>query len=296
MKFLYFLFSFFQISVSNDLDCSINEYFCLSVNGCINSDIDCINRCELCMKRQKSGENIACINDCSHDVNHLTNNCLDTKCEDSLTCPSGFIIEKNHCQCNCVINHRCNNDYVCPKITQISIDNDNINGFTVYELSLILTENAYNIYAIYGDQVDNMIIPPAYQVHQHIGSNIGGINPVIINYIHESLFDSWFTIEVTDGDDMGYINSIGINWMDWTQDNGLTISDGAIFLNDPVLKLSDTNEYIISHLTVDDRSSHLLRINVNGRIFSPGMDARDLNSYRSKNIEFIIPQKSDIGS
>lgn len=273
--------------------CNMNQYFCSSVNDCIDNNISCIDKCDLCIIRQQSGENIACINDCQHDTRHLVGNCINYECQDTLVCPQGFFIEKHNCECKCIVsNLQClSEDFVCSKITQLSIPDDNIGGYSVYELSLILKPQAYNVYALYGDSENNMIIPAAYQVHQHLGANLGGINPVLLNYIHDSIFDSWFTISVTDGNDMGYINSIGIEWNQWTQDNGLIIDDGAIFINNPTLKLSNTNQYIIAHLTLDDRHSHLLKLNVNGKISALNTEPRDLDNYRTKNVEFNIPQK-----
>ena len=294
MKFLvrqFFILLGFFISVSS-IDCKKEEQFCSSTQTCISKNVTCLNRCDLCMTRQRSGENIACINDCDYNTLHLTSHCMDTHCQDITSCPSGYILQKNNCQCSCIpLNINCSRNFLCPKITALSIPNDNINGYTVYELSLILKPDAYNIYAIYGDNDNNMIIPSAYQVHQHLGANIGGINPVILNYIHESIFDSWFTISVTDGNDMGYINSIGIDWNNWSQTNGITVNNGAIFLNDPILKLSNTNEYVIAHLTVDDTNSHQLIINVNGKINAENILPKDMAHFQEENIVFNIPKK-----
>ena len=293
MKILIVLSVFNYITQCYSGICNINQYFCSSVNDCVDNNISCIDKCDLCIRRQQNGENIACINDCQHDTRHLVGNCRNHNCQDKLVCPEGFLLEKHQCECKCVVsNLQCSSQaLLCPKITQLSIPNDNIGGYSVYELSLILKPEAYNVYALYGDSENNMIIPAAYQVHQHLGANLGGINPVLINYIHDSIFDSWFTISITDGDDMEYINSIGIGWNQWTQDNGLIIDNGAIFINDPVLKLSDTNEYIIAHLTVDDRRSHLLRLNVNGKISRLNTEPQDLDNYQSVNVEFNIPRK-----
>ena len=290
LKLIYFT-SFFKLILTS---CNYNEYFCSSINQCINKNISCLSNCDLCMTRQRNGENIACINDCYYETSHLTNNCLDNNCE-MTECPEGFIVEKKHCHCNCIPdNIICNRQYLCPKITPLSIPEDNIQGFTVYEISVILKYEAYNIYVIYGDENNNMIIPPSYQVHQHLGTNLGGINPILLEYVHDSIFDSWFTISVIDGDDMGYINSIGINWDDWSQDEGLIISNGAIFINDPILKLSNTNEYVIAHLTLNDREEHLLKVNINGKIKEEGdISVINSNSFNEENIIFNILRKQN---
>ena len=160
----------------------------------------------------------------------------------------------------------------------------------MYELSVMLKPTATNIYAVYGKELSPMIIPPAYQIQENIGVNVGGINPVILNYVHDSILDSWFTISIIDGDNMNYVNSIGIPWNDWSQDLGLTVMNGAIFLNDPLMTLSDTNEYIISHLTLDDSESHTLSVNLDGRIYS----APATTKFTESDVTFVIPKKTDM--
>ena len=47
----------------------------------------------------------------------------------------------------------CDNEFVCPKITEITDCGENgLNGYSTYRLSLIVKNpNVKNIYAIYGD-------------------------------------------------------------------------------------------------------------------------------------------------
>lgn len=272
--------------------CSNNQFYCNTLQTCLYQELTCPDRCDLCLIRQSNGENINCRNDCDFNTLHY-NECSDNSCDEYTQCPPGFIPEKNRCNCICIPETSlCDHSYLCPKITPLTISNNNIYGYTVYQLSVVLKSSAYNVYVLYGDENSPMIIPKAYQVHQHLGTNLGGINPLIINYVHDSIYDSWFTISVIDGNDLGYINSIGINWDDWDADNGLTVIDGAIFLNDPRMKLSNTNEYVIAHLTVDDRESHLLKVNINGKIKNPSLSIQDLDSYNEQNVIFEIPAKS----
>ena len=274
--------------------CPEYQFYCNTLQSCLFQELTCPDRCDLCLIRQSSGENIACINDCDYVTLHLhLTECSINSCEND-KCPTGFIIQKNRCKCVCISETSlCHHTYLCPKITPLTIPNDNINGYTVYQLSVVLKPDAYNIYVLYGNEDNPMIIPKAYQVHQHIGANLGGINPLIINYVHDSIFDSWFTISVLDGNDLGYINSIGIPWNDWEADNGLTIIDGAIFLNDPRMKLSNTNEYVIAHLTLNDNENHLLKVNINGKIKNPNpiLSVTDVESFNERNVLFHILAK-----
>ena len=71
----------------------------------------------------------------------------------------------------------------------IHYSNQNIQGYTVYEISLELKYPNSNIYAIYGNEENPMIIPAAYQLKAHQGSNIGGINPILSHYIPDTKYD-----------------------------------------------------------------------------------------------------------
>ena len=291
LRYLLFLKSLI-FTISGNV-CQNNQFYCNTLETCLNQELTCPDRCDLCLIRQSNGENIACINDCDYSTLHLhLTECSMNLCEQTTECPLNYIVQKNRCNCVCIPETSlCHHTYLCPKITPLTIPNDNINGYTVYQLSVVLKPDAYNIYVLYGNDDNPMIIPKAYQVHQHIGANLGGINPLIINYVHESIYDSWFTISVLDGNDLGYINSIGIPWNDWESNSGLTITNGAIFLNDPRMKLSNTNEYVIAHLTLNDNENHFLKVNINGKKKNPSLSIENVDSFNEQSVIFEIPAK-----
>ena len=242
------------------------------------------HQCTDCLNRQKQGENIGCINDCSYDVDHLTDiNCLKyTHCEEN------YNLIKIGGICYCETSKLGCNDYLCPKVEEISTG---LIGYTTYKLSLILKNNAQNIYAMYGIDDHNMIIPPAFQVNQFAGANIGGVNNAIIKMYPESKYDSWFTIEIDDGNIMGRVSSIGIDFSQWTDTQPLIINNGAIFLEDPFLKLSTTNKYVIAHLTLKNSEDHIIVVNVDGKInLDEGHDQQN-NGFRVNDITFNIKKK-----
>ena len=172
-------------------------------------------------------------------------------------------------------------DYLCPHIDKITYKNNNIVGYTTYEVSFELKNLNSNIYAIYGDQENNMIIPEAYQLPDYQGSNIGGINPLLTQYVPDTQYDSWLTIQLTDGNPIGQVDAIGIDFSSWDENNPLIINNGAIFLDDPMEQLSNNKKYIIGHLTLRNNEDHQMIINVNGRI-----NFNDVNSdsYTEQNI------------
>ena len=242
------------------------------------------NECNNCIYRQMNGENIDCTNLCSDSI---LQDCLDyTICRED----SNLIKEFDVCYCE--VSELSCNEYLCPNIKEFETD---LIGYSRYEFSLILKNNAQNIYAIYGDSYNVMIVPEAYQVNQNVNTNVnvGGMNNIILKVYPESIDDSWFTIQITDGSMNNQVSSIGINFNDWTATSGMIINDGAIFLNDPLIKLINTNKFVIAHLTLKNNKNHKLIINVDGKLNLSDEYARHHSSgFRINNITFNIPVKS----
>ena len=176
-------------------------------------------------------------------------------------------------------------------VERIDFENK-LDGYTTFEFSLEVKNINSNIYAIYGIDRYHMIIPAAYQTINSLGANIGGINPLLINYYPGSEFDSWLTIGVTDGNSLGRVNTIGIDFSNWTINNRLNINDGAIFLNDPFSQISH-KKYIIGHLTLKNNVNHIMKLNVDGHV-NVNMEPENDNTFRENNIIFDIPFVYDI--
>ena len=193
--------------------------------------------------------------------------CPDVMC--MMYCDNGFNKDNNNCNiCECKENTiieqlPCNNKYVCPKVTELYTDKD---GYITYQLSLIINNNLNikNIYAIYGDVHSDMYIPSAYQVNSILGKNIGGVNNYIINMNSETKYDSWLTIDITDGDPNNLLSTVGIDFQNWDENNGLTINNGAIFLLNPN-DITIVSESIIGQLTIKDNNFEEMIINVQGK-------------------------------
>ena len=242
------------------------------------------NICDNCIDSQNRGENIDCTIICQGQVTHLTD------CLQYTRCLYDYDLHKvrNICVCQKV---ECEYEYVCPHSEILHYGDDNIQGYTVYEVSLELKNLHSNIYAIYGNSENNMIIPEAYQLKDHQGANIGGINPLLRQFVPESKYDSWLTIGLTDGNSIGQVDVIGVDFNSWTDTNNLVVNNGAIFLDDPLEQISETKKYIIGHLTLNDRQDNQLIINANGK-----MDVRDIDSdsYSETNIVFNFPSKINV--
>ena len=110
-----------------------------------------------------------------HECNSDCHNCdfKDTRIVLSDCMNNGLRASNDLCQNDihsCSIPYQdCDNEYVCPKITEITDCGENgLSGYSTYRLSLIVkNSNVKNIYAIYGDEEDipkPMIIPPHIKV------------------------------------------------------------------------------------------------------------------------------------
>ena len=110
-------------------------------------------------------------------------------------------------------------------------------GYTTYQVTLTPnTGKAHSIYTIYGEPDHALEIPPARQVDLPFGSDVGGVNPAFYAINAECEYDSWLSVGITEGNDSGYLSSIGIPFDAWSEqpDGALTVDDGAVFWMDPV--------------------------------------------------------------
>jgi hypothetical protein len=241
--------------------CNNGDYYCSSLKKCLTKGVICKNDCEVCLDKQKNGEKIACINDCNNEVNHLTH----TDCLDYTRCDVGYVIIKSNNVCSCKkTNKICDYKFVCPDMKEINLK-DKLKDYSTYEISLELKDGYENgnIYAMYGDTHNPMRLPPSYQI-ENLGVNVGGTNPIMNHIVPEGKYDSWLTIGIHNSEILGKISSIGIDFDDWTDDNGITVTNGAVFLLDPTIKLSNTKKYIMGHLTLKDSEEYNMIINVQG--------------------------------
>ena len=209
-----------------------------------------------------------CNSDCHNcDFDHTITVLSDCK-NNGLRASNDLCLNDIH---SCGIPYQdCDNEFVCPKITEITDCGSNgLSGYSTYRLSLIVKNpNIKNIYAIYGDDEHTpkpMIIPPAYQSIINFNSNIGGVLPAIINIDPDSQYDSWLTIGITNGNSNNEISTVGIDFSSWTDNSGIHTTDGAVFVMNPELNIVDGDEYIIAQITIpNDRSTELI-LNAQGK-------------------------------
>jgi hypothetical protein len=281
--------------------------------------------CNDCLTQQHSGVNIACPSNCDMiaidplpPVYYPTDPpppiapppmpepvCPEVMC--MMYCPYDHKVDENGCQqCQCndpphtqecpITQPSCSGyNYVCPKITEIThCGLDGIDGYTTYQLSLVVKENSNigNIYAIYGDD-DNVIhFPPSYHSRIFQGRNLGGISDYMKNMFPDTKYDSWLTIGVSDGDPEGTISSIGIDFTLWNINHGLDIDDGAVFVMDPshVDVSTQGTEIVIAQLTVSSNTSPTVIVNAQGKTINYDNQDVTTRSWTETNIQFqLVP-------
>lgn len=270
------LFLFFnkinQIISGNEIhNCNnnIGYSWCEASNSCIqqwNTPCkDLYNNCEDCLNKQKQGLNLACPETCSIAV-----------------------VSEHQYTSNCEINiPDCDNIYVCPKLYIC----DSLENHITYKLSLLINqnENILNIYALFGDSQNNMIIPAAYQSPAtSYGTNIGGIPDNIIRIFPNSKYDSYLTLGVTNGNIDNELSSVGIDFNNWNEDNGLIINDGAVFSLQPNNNNIINNEINIGQITLQKDIITYVTINVRGKINNIH------DTWAENNIIFNLEKESNI--
>jgi len=221
---------------------------------------------------------------------------------------NGILASDDLCQNDihsCSIPYQdCDNEFVCPKITEITDCGENgLDGYSTYRLSLIIKNpNVKNIYAIYGDDEDSpkpMIIPPAYQSIINFNSNIGGVLPAIINIDPDAQYDSWLTIGITDGNADNEVMTVGIDYSSWTETSGIHTTDGAVFTIDPEINVVDGDEYVVAQITIPNMRSVELILNAQGKTKCEEHNNcnKDNRAWKQEGITFdIIPPTNNIHS
>lgn len=273
--------------------------------------------CSNCFERQRLGENIACPSNCDMIptpiqppivIDPLPPPCPDVMC--MMYCENGYRRDLNGCSmcyCNeivaptpplsppgCLIEQSpCDQyTYICPKITEITTCSEGgISGYTTYRVSIRLqgSKMIKNVYAIYGDELSAMIIPPAMNMGSIFGSNVGGVSPEIIAINPDSRYDSWLTIGETGGDTNHNMNTIGIPFGEWDEKNGLIVMDGAIFAMNPDLEMDTGVEIVIGQFTIKTGSSQNVVLNFQGKYTGDHIRKNALDdSWKELQVEFSL--------
>ncbi len=242
---------------------------------------------------------------------HVPHLCSEVMC--MMYCENGNQIDENGCNicaCNtvspdvdknqvCPIPYEeCFNEYVCPKVTEVTTCGEGgIRGYTTYQLSLIIRPDSdvRNVFALFGDQYDNlngehpMVIPGAYQVTNVFGSNIGGVSESTTRFSQNSMYDSWLTIGITDGDVDSKLGAIGIDFESWNLETPLVINNGAVFLLNPKDDNIRNNEIIVGQITLPNERVERVILSAQGKLYN------SLETWKQYDIVFYItpPVRND---
>ena len=181
--------------------------------------------------------------------------------------------------------------YLCPRITEMtSCGSGGLDGHTTYRLSVILNDNLNirNVYALFGDekQSSEFTIPPAYQSEISINNNLGGISDSLSGSFPDLEWDSWLTIGLTNGDLDNSLGSVGVSFGSWTEDSGIDVLNGAVFVMDPEFDSPIGEEIVIAQLTIpnDQPSGVDFVVSVQGKT----IDQRIEKSWTEPNVRFHL--------
>ena len=237
--------------------------------------------------------------------------CSEVMC--MMYCENGNQIDENGCNlCACnnispnidknqvcpLSSDECFNEYVCPKVTEVTTCGEGgIRGYTTYQLSLVVKPEVeiHNVYALFGEQFNNlvgehqMVVPGAYQVTNIFGTNIGGVSDSTTQFSKNSMYDSWLTIGITDGDVDSKLGAIGIDFESWNLETPLVIDNGAVFLLDPTEANGSRDEIIVGQLTLPNERVERVILNAQGKL------QNSFDTWKQYNIVFYItpPVRSD---
>jgi len=121
------------------------------------------------------------------------------------------------------------------------------------------------MYALFGVKDHDMIIPAAWHSNAPFGTNVGGLSSTMVSINRESMYDSWLTIGIDNGDPLGQLAIVGINFDQWNDQSQFIIGDGAVFSENPNDLLSTTNRYLVAQVTVRNNKDHSIQFNIQGK-------------------------------
>ena len=134
-------------------------------------------------------------------------------------------------------------------------------GYTTYQVSVTFdTQHVEDVYALYGDEDNSLVIPPAMQVPTPFGTNVGAskilrgaswacrhsvrllcsprlaaacsgpVNPAFFAVNPSAQYDSFLTIGM-DGPALtpGALSSVGLDFSTWDESTGINSANGAVF-------------------------------------------------------------------
>lgn len=138
-------------------------------------------------------------------------------------------------------------------------------GYTTYQVSATFDTGVRDVYALFGEEADGhgLILPPAYQSMAPFGSDVGPVNPAFFAVSPDCQFDSFLTIG-TDALALSTLSVVGIDFTSWSEQTGLSSTDGAVFFMDP--DHGATREpVVLAQLTVPTGTPFSGQINAQGR-------------------------------
>ena len=112
----------------------------------------------------------------------------------------------------------------------------------------MLVPQVRNVYVIYGIDEAPASFPAAFQAAAPFGVDIGGVNPAFFAVNQEAEYDSW----LSPGSDAGLtteLSTIGIDFETWSDADGLSFDNGAVFWMDPNAAPATTT-CVVAQLTV----------------------------------------------
>ena len=155
-----------------------------------------------------------------------------------------------------------------------TISTTGVAGHTTYQVTVHMGPNAENCYAIYGDSRP-LMFPPAYQVDQPFGVNVGGVSPLMYQVNPLSQYDSWLTIGEVAGNSASVVSSIGIDFTHWDVYTALVSavdSGGAVFWMNPdhaTPAVSAQRTMVVAQLTLNNAqtaaASSIVHFDAQGR-------------------------------
>ena len=146
-------------------------------------------------------------------------------------------------------------------------------GYDTYRVSVeFQAEHVLDVYALYGQAGDELIVPPAYQSPTPFGTNVGPVNPAFFAVNADCEFDSYLTVGVDRPALVpGSLSSVGLDFGSWSETQGMVSENGAVFYMDPDHGAT-VEPVVFMQLTVPAGSRFQGQLSAQGRTVGGGTD------------------------
>jgi hypothetical protein len=151
--------------------------------------------------------------------------------------------------------------WACGGILQVGTTANMAIPMTTYQLTVTPGGLAENVYSVFGDTLNPVMLPAAYQDPD--GVDVGGVGQDAVGRAPSAAFDSWLTVGLVAGDSLSQLSATGFDFQGWGTTDGLLATNGEVVFQ-PAGD-APSGDVVIAQLTVPSENRWTAVLNVRGQ-------------------------------